>query len=109
MNYDKGSITAFLDQATPFNDSYSKLLLANPIIRKMAEDIEGLYKDCDEYKAIIKAAGKTIRRQRSVMAVAGVVCFTAAALQYEKNRQVKEKEKAYARTDSYIKSDKNGI
>jgi tRNA(His) 5'-end guanylyltransferase len=89
MNYDKGSITAFLDQAAPFNDSYSKSLLANPIIRKMAEDIEVLYKDCDQYKAIIKAAGKTIRRQRSLMAIASVMCITAAAIQYERNQNAK--------------------
>lgn len=92
MNYDKKSVTAFLDQVAPFNDESSRRLLANPIIRGLAEDVESLYIEVESANKCLDLARKVLFRQRRIMVISGVLVLGYAVYETDKKRRANQKE-----------------
>lgn len=92
MNFDKNSITKFLDGVHPFNDEYSQKLWSHPVIAAMAMDIEALYIQNEAAAKALTRYRKVIGRQRGLMFVSSVAVLGYAVYVTDKKRKAEGKK-----------------
>lgn len=79
MHYKWKEIRAFLDEAPPFDVEPAHHLRKNPIIMKMAEDVEALYQLRDNDLKIINRLERTVDTQGAFLAFGGMALVGTGA------------------------------